>query len=232
MTRNMLNGCPMNFRLIRIAAAAFAVESPGAPARPNIVVILSDDQGYADIGINPRHPPEVSTPHMDALAREGVIFTQAYTSGNVCSPTRAGLMLGRYQQRAGIYTGGDGGRGMDPAIPIFPAMLPADYVSTALGKWKSKLRPSAVSVATGSARPDGRAILASSPSGARLPGERSHAETRIPATGAAESITRAMASAAAPIRASRLRTRRDIRGAGRSRGAGVRIQDRPPPSGA
>ena len=51
---------------------------------PNIVVILTDDQGYADISFNPEHPEEVSTPHMDELAREGVFFSQAYTSGHVC----------------------------------------------------------------------------------------------------------------------------------------------------
>jgi arylsulfatase A-like enzyme len=107
----------------------------GAERKPNIVVILSDDQGYADISFNPHHPKEVSTPHMDALAKEGVWFSQAYISGNVCSPTRAGLMLGRYQQRVGAYTAGDGGRGFDPKLPIFPAFLPDEYISTALGKW-------------------------------------------------------------------------------------------------
>jgi arylsulfatase A-like enzyme len=103
--------------------------------RPNIVVILTDDQGYADISFDPNHPREVSTPHIDALAREGVFFTQAYTSGAVCSPTRAGLMLGRYQQRVGVYTAGDGGRGFDPSLPIFPGFLPNEYTSAAIGKW-------------------------------------------------------------------------------------------------
>jgi len=106
-----------------------------ASNRPNIVVILTDDQGYADISFNPNHPKEVSTPHMDALAREGVFFSQAYTSGHVCSPTRAGLMLGRYQQRVGIYTAGQGGSGFDPQLPIFPSFLPEEYTSTAIGKW-------------------------------------------------------------------------------------------------
>ena len=87
-------------------------------APPNIVVILTDDQGYADISFNPNHPREVATPHMDALAREGVFFSQAYTSGHVCSPTRAGLMLGQYQQRVGIYTAGDGGRGFNPKTEL------------------------------------------------------------------------------------------------------------------
>lgn len=106
-----------------------------AATQPNIVIILTDDQGYADISFNPHHPPEVSTPHMDALAREGIFFDQAYLSGNVCSPTRAGLMLGRYQQRVGVYTAGEGGSGFDPTLPIFPSFLPDQYVSTAIGKW-------------------------------------------------------------------------------------------------
>lgn len=116
-------------------SALSGAASAGAPRPPNIVVIVSDDQGYADIGVNPRHPPEVATPHLDALAREGVFFSQAYISGSVCSPTRAGLMLGRYQHRVGVYSAGDGGRGFDPKIPIFPAFLPSNYISTAIGKW-------------------------------------------------------------------------------------------------
>jgi arylsulfatase A-like enzyme len=109
---------------------------PAASAGPpNIVVILTDDQGYADISLSPHHPEEVSTPHMDALAREGVVFSQGYTSGAVCSPTRAGIMIGGYQQRVGVYTAGDGGRGFDPRKKIFPSFLPDQYVSTAIGKW-------------------------------------------------------------------------------------------------
>ena len=109
--------------------------SSAAERKPNIVVILTDDQGYADISFNPHHPAEVSTPHMDALAREGVWFTQGYLSGCVCSPTRAGLMLGRYQQRVGVYTAGEGGRGFDPSLPTFPRFLPDDYVSMAVGNF-------------------------------------------------------------------------------------------------
>ncbi|MCP4452130.1 MAG: sulfatase-like hydrolase/transferase, partial [Planctomycetes bacterium] len=88
-----------------------------------------------DISLNPHHPKEVSTPHMDALATHGVQFSQAYTSGHVCSPTRAGLMLGRYQQRVGVYSAGDGGRGFNPELPIFPSFLPKAYAKTAIGKW-------------------------------------------------------------------------------------------------
>ena len=119
-----------SFIAVRLVSVFGSIES-----LPNIVVILTDDQGYADISFNPEHSEEVSTPHMDALAKEGIFFTQAYTSGAVCSPTRAGLMLGQYQQRVGIYTAGDGGRGFDPKMPIFPGMLPDAYTSMAIGKW-------------------------------------------------------------------------------------------------
>lgn len=106
------------------------------PRPPNVVVILTDDQGFADISFNPQHPKEVSTPHLDALAREGVWFSQAYITGNVCSPTRAALLTGRYQQRAGVYTAGEGGRGMAQSEKIFPRFLkPAGYTTAAYGKW-------------------------------------------------------------------------------------------------
>lgn len=126
-----------NLTLLMTFAMFVGLVAPvsAASEKPNIVVILTDDQGYADMSFNPNHPEEVSTPNMDALAKEGVFFTQAYTSGAVCSPTRAGLMLGRYQQRVGVYTAGDGGRGFDPKLTIFPSFLSNDYTSMSIGKW-------------------------------------------------------------------------------------------------
>lgn len=70
------------------------------PARkPNIVVIVADDLGYAEIGVN--GCKDIPTPNIDSIARNGVRFTNGYVSCPVCSPTRAGLMTGRYQQRFG-----------------------------------------------------------------------------------------------------------------------------------
>ena len=107
-----------------------------AAAPPNIVVIVADDLGYADVLFNPRHPPEVTTPHLQELARQSVICRQGYVSGHVCSPTRAGLMTGRYQQRLGLYTGGEAGSGLPMSEQIFPQFLkPAGYVTGQLGKW-------------------------------------------------------------------------------------------------
>ena len=103
---------------------------------PNIVVIVSDDQGYADVSYNELHSEPVSSPHTDALARSGVRCRFGYTTGAVCSPTRAGLMTGRYQQRFGIYTAGAGGSGVPLDEVMFPEYLKqAGYVSGVFGKW-------------------------------------------------------------------------------------------------
>ncbi|MBL8241073.1 MAG: sulfatase-like hydrolase/transferase [Bryobacterales bacterium] len=67
--------------------------------RPNVVIFLSDDMGYADIGCF--GAKDIKTPHIDRLAREGVKLTDCYSNGPVCTPTRCGLMTGRYQQRYG-----------------------------------------------------------------------------------------------------------------------------------
>lgn len=69
-------------------------------AKPNIIVILADDLGYSDLASYGN--PVVKTPNIDALGKEGVRFTQAYSSAPICSPSRAGLLTGRYQQRFGF----------------------------------------------------------------------------------------------------------------------------------
>src|SRR5262249_49336771 len=71
----------------------------GQSQRPNILLIVSDDLGYADIGIY--GGKDIPTPNIDGIARGGIRFTNAYVSGPYCSPTRAGLMTGRYPQRFG-----------------------------------------------------------------------------------------------------------------------------------
>jgi arylsulfatase A-like enzyme len=69
-------------------------------AAPNIVVILADDLGYADLGIHGGQ--DIPTPHIDSIGRRGVRFTDAYANGSFCTPTRAALISCRYQQRYGI----------------------------------------------------------------------------------------------------------------------------------
>lgn len=122
---------------MKLLAALLALAVPVfAAAPPNIVVIVADDLGYADVGFNPAHGPEVVTPHLDRLAKESVICRQGYVTGNVCSPTRTALMTGRYQQRLGLYTAGEAGSGVPMQEKIFPQFLqPAGYTSMQIGKW-------------------------------------------------------------------------------------------------
>ncbi len=70
-----------------------------ADKKPNILIILADDLGYGELSCQGN--PQVPTPNVDSIARNGVRFTSGYVSGPYCSPTRAGLMTGRYQQRYG-----------------------------------------------------------------------------------------------------------------------------------
>ncbi|MBI1373199.1 MAG: sulfatase-like hydrolase/transferase [Phycisphaera sp.] len=116
-----------------VAAHARAAD---APAKPNIVIIVADDLGYADVLFNPQHPKEITTPHLDALAKQSVICRQGYVTGHVCSVSRAGIMTGRYQQRCGLYTAGEAGSGLPMTETIFPQFLkPAGYTSMQIGKW-------------------------------------------------------------------------------------------------
>ena len=84
-----------------LLAAALVSSLHAAP--PNIVVLFSDDAGYADFGFQKNADPALAalTPNITRLAKEGVVFSQAYVTGAVCSPSRAGAMTGRYQQRFG-----------------------------------------------------------------------------------------------------------------------------------
>ena len=126
-------------RLALLAGAlpfATATSHGAASRAPNLVLIVADDLGYADVLFNPLHPKEVTTPHLDALAQESIICRQGYVNGNVCSPTRTALMTGRYQQRLGLYTAGTAGSGVPMSEKLFPQFLqPAGYVSCQLGKW-------------------------------------------------------------------------------------------------
>jgi arylsulfatase A-like enzyme len=119
-----------------LGLAALAAAAAPAARPPNIVLIVADDLGYADVLFNPLHPREVTTPHLDKLARESVICRQGYVTGHVCSPTRTGLMTGRYQQRLGLYTAGEAGSGVPMTERLFPQFLqPAGYASMQIGKW-------------------------------------------------------------------------------------------------
>src|SRR5829696_8582863 len=106
-----------------------------ADAKPNIIVIVGDDMGYAGIGVHGCR--DIPTPHLDALAASGVRFTNGYVSGPYCSPTRAGLLTGRYQQRFGHeFNGGGEGHGLPVTeTTIANRLKAAGYATALVGKW-------------------------------------------------------------------------------------------------
>lgn len=136
------------------ALLAWAVAWPLRAAPPNIVLIVSDDQGYHDLGCYGSE--EILTPHLDRLARDGIRLTDFYVAWPACTPSRGSLLTGRYPQRHGIYDmirneAPDYGHryspaeyavtferigGMDTREVLLPALLHnAGYVSGCFGKW-------------------------------------------------------------------------------------------------
>lgn len=147
--------------VLNCAAAALLVLAVALPARaqtkPNVVLILADDLGYGDLGCY--GCPDIRTPHIDALARQGVRLTDFYSNGPECSPTRTGLMTGRYQQRvgglecaiglAGVGRYDDAMRlsdqhelGLPPERSVFAkALKDAGYATAICGKWHLGYEP-------------------------------------------------------------------------------------------
>jgi arylsulfatase A-like enzyme len=102
---------------------------------PNVVVIVADDLGYADVGFH--GCKDIPTPHLDALAKAGVVCTNGYVTSPVCAPSRAGLLTGRYQQRLGFVDNSWSPKtGLSPeAVTIADALKSAGYATFAVGKW-------------------------------------------------------------------------------------------------
>lgn len=103
--------------------------------KPNIVFIIADDLGYGDIS---SYGGPVSTPNIDALATAGLRFTDFHTNGPVCTPTRAALMTGRYQQRAQLGNALEASPsvGLDPnQLTLSDVLKPAGYRTAVVGKW-------------------------------------------------------------------------------------------------
>lgn len=118
---------------------------PDEQSRPNVIVIVTDDQGYRDVGFN--GSPDIPTPNIDRIAHEGVLFSRGYVAYPVCSPSRAGLMTGRFPARFGYDRNPNGDptdvRGGVPRSEemLSEALKQGGYTSMAIGKWHLGTHP-------------------------------------------------------------------------------------------
>jgi arylsulfatase A-like enzyme len=124
--------------LLCAPAGAAEPSHPSLPLRPNVVLILADDLGYGDVrSFNPAG--KIPTPNLDQLAREGVRFVDAHSNSAVCSPTRYGLLTGRYAWRTRLTEGvlwGEGAPLIEPARLTLASLLRSrGYHTAAIGKW-------------------------------------------------------------------------------------------------
>lgn len=127
----------MTGRFAKAQAAGNAAPA-AASARPNVIIILADDMGYGDVSCYDPEHCKIPTPCIDQLARQGMRFTDAHTTSPVCSPSRYGLLTGRYHWRAGIRAALPKWHG--PAIPpqrLTMAQMLKDqgYHTACIGKW-------------------------------------------------------------------------------------------------
>jgi arylsulfatase A-like enzyme len=126
-------------------SAVYAEATSTSKQKPNLIIILTDDQGYKDVGFN--GSTDIKTPHIDRIAKEGTRFTNGYVSYPVCGPSRAGLLTGRYQDRFGFTSNPT----MDPTVEqngiptteknIAEVLKPAGYTSGVIGKWHMGTHP-------------------------------------------------------------------------------------------
>jgi arylsulfatase A len=121
------------------AAALLALSASAVESRPNIVLILCDDLGYGDVQcLNPENG-KIETPHIDKIAEQGMTFTDAHSGSSVCTPTRYGLLTGRYSWRTRLQSGVVAGYAPSLIAPdrltVAGLLKKQGYATGILGKW-------------------------------------------------------------------------------------------------
>lgn len=141
--------------LLPLLALTLAQAFAAAPQRPNVVLVMADDQGWGDVGYNGH--PELKTPNLDALAAAGLRLDHFYTAHFNCSPTRASIMTGRHPHRMGTFSPGSPIRAQE--VILAKVLQSAGYATGHFGKWHLNGKNGDRDTKT----PPGRAILADDP---------------------------------------------------------------------
>lgn len=130
--RTMISGQVMLYSFLSVSAIGIVAQN-----KPNVVIFLTDDQGYSDM--NRYGSTDIETPNMDKICDEGVRFTHFYANSSISSPTRAALLTGRYPQRAGmgaLASSHEGTSGMPTTeLTIAEVLKQAGYKTGIVGKW-------------------------------------------------------------------------------------------------
>ena len=139
--RNFLQQCAYGLGALTLGCSSYPGAEgyrAGKPKRPNIVFILADDMGYGDVrALNPES--KVATPNLDRIAQEGMIFSDAHSGSAVCTPTRYGVLTGRYCWRSRLKRGvlnGYSSHLVDPdRLTVADVCKQAGYHTACIGKW-------------------------------------------------------------------------------------------------
>jgi arylsulfatase A-like enzyme len=121
--------------ILAVVFVVFAFNSTVAAERkPNIIVFYTDDHGYADLGIH-GVVNDIRTPHLDALARSGVVARNGYSTAPQCVPSRGGLLTGKFQGRFNLDNNGSTLDGFNQETTIATRLQRAGYMTAQFGKW-------------------------------------------------------------------------------------------------
>lgn len=113
---------------------ALGGDLPAADPRPNVILIYTDDHGYSDLGIHGLQS-DLKTPHLDALARSGVVAKNGYSTAPQCVPSRGGLLTGRFQGRFNLDNNGSALDGFNQQTTLAERLRESGYVTAQFGKW-------------------------------------------------------------------------------------------------
>src|SRR5690606_30683005 len=128
----------MIYRILMICIlASFSVQGYGQDSRPNVILILADDLGYSDLG---SYGSEIETPNLDRLAQEGLRLQQFYNN-SICAPTRASLITGQYQHKAGV-----GYFSNDLGLPAYQGYINRESLTFAEDRKSTRLNSSHVKI--------------------------------------------------------------------------------------